>query len=214
VKVLTYDSFGRVLTDSAPSFSLPIGYAGGLADPDTGLVRFGYRDYDPAAGRWTARDPSLYGGGQENLYAYVGDDPIRLRDPLGLFCVGGSAYEGVGGGASICFDESGWGFCGEVGFGVGEEVHVNPFGHPEDFVGLEAEVAAGFGKALGIGAGGTLNAATGCLEGEIGASVAYHQVELVPHPQYKGPKFAATEHGLKEKFEAKLAGKGCTIGEW
>ena len=29
------------------------GFAGGLHDPDTALVRFGARDYDPATGRWT-----------------------------------------------------------------------------------------------------------------------------------------------------------------
>ncbi len=34
------------------------------------LVRFGARDYDPHTGRWTARDPILLNGGQENLYEY------------------------------------------------------------------------------------------------------------------------------------------------
>ena len=52
---------------------LPIGFAGGLTDPDTGLARFGMRDYDPAIGRWTARDPILFKGGQENLYMYCGN---------------------------------------------------------------------------------------------------------------------------------------------
>ena len=28
-----------------------IGFAGGLEDPETGLVRFCYRDYDPEVGR-------------------------------------------------------------------------------------------------------------------------------------------------------------------
>ena len=55
----------------------------------TGLVHFGFRDYDPAAGRWTAIDPALYDGGQGNLYAYANDDPVDFRDPTGLFCVGG-----------------------------------------------------------------------------------------------------------------------------
>src|SRR5438105_4373470 len=60
VKVLAYDSFGVLSQNSNPSFDLPFGFGGGLADPLTGLVRFGFRDYDPAAGRWLARDPLLF----------------------------------------------------------------------------------------------------------------------------------------------------------
>jgi RHS repeat-associated protein len=58
-------------------------FAGGLYDPDTGLVLFGARDYDAQTGRWTAKDPILFGGGQENLYAYVGNDPVGSIDPSG-----------------------------------------------------------------------------------------------------------------------------------
>jgi RHS repeat-associated protein len=62
----------------------PFGFAGGLHDPETGLVRFGARDYDPATGRWTARDPILFAGGSANLYQYAGGDPVNRVDPLGL----------------------------------------------------------------------------------------------------------------------------------
>jgi RHS repeat-associated protein len=48
-----YDEFGNVLADSAPG-TQPFGFAGGLYDRDTGLVRFGARDYDPSTGRWAA----------------------------------------------------------------------------------------------------------------------------------------------------------------
>jgi uncharacterized protein RhaS with RHS repeats len=50
------------------------------------LVRFGARDYDPYTGRWTARDPILFAGGQSNLYAYVNNDPVNGVDPTGLAC--------------------------------------------------------------------------------------------------------------------------------
>ena len=70
--------------DSAPAFDLPIGFAGGLADPATGLVRFGWRDYDPVTGRWTAKDPTFFTGSPTNLYGYAGNDPVRLRDWNGL----------------------------------------------------------------------------------------------------------------------------------
>jgi RHS repeat-associated protein len=62
---------------------IPFGFAGGLYDPDTGLVRFGARDYDPQIGRWVSKDPSLFRGGQANLYVYAGNDPINYRDPTG-----------------------------------------------------------------------------------------------------------------------------------
>ena len=80
---INYDEFGRVLSDTNPGFQ-PVGFAGGLYDPDTGLVRFGARDYDAFTGRWTARDPILFEGGQSNLYAYVGNDPVNRTDPEGL----------------------------------------------------------------------------------------------------------------------------------
>jgi len=85
VKRIDYDSFGNVILDADPSFRIPIGFAGGLYDADTGLVRFGVRDYDPAIGRWTAKDPIDFAGGDVNLYEYVENDPINLFDPLGLF---------------------------------------------------------------------------------------------------------------------------------
>ncbi|MCH2039483.1 MAG: RHS repeat-associated core domain-containing protein [Saccharospirillaceae bacterium] len=62
---------------------MPFGFAGGLQDTDTGLIRFGYRDYDPETGRWTARDPIGFAGGDTNLYGYVLSDPINLVDPNG-----------------------------------------------------------------------------------------------------------------------------------
>lgn len=83
VKRIDYDAFGDAITDSAPGFALRVGFAGGLKDPTSGLVQFGLRDYEPASGRWTSRDPILFDGGQTNLYAYVGDDPINAVDPDG-----------------------------------------------------------------------------------------------------------------------------------
>lgn len=84
VKTVAYDTFGRVRSDSAPSFFLPIGFAGGLTDPVTGLVRFGMRDYDPTTGRWTTRDPAGMSSGQADPYGYVGNDPVIHTDSSGL----------------------------------------------------------------------------------------------------------------------------------
>src|SRR5690606_22853285 len=81
---IDYDEFGRVTTNTNPGFQ-PFGFAGGLTDDIPGLVRFGARDYDPVTGRWTAKDPILFTGGDPNLYGYASRDPVNRIDPLGLF---------------------------------------------------------------------------------------------------------------------------------
>ncbi|MEM9187622.1 MAG: RHS repeat-associated core domain-containing protein [Myxococcota bacterium] len=87
VERMTYDEWGNV-TSSLGAFSTqPFGYAGGLHDIDTGLIQFNARDYDPVTGRWTAKDPAGFGGGDSNLYAYVGNEPVNHLDPLGRFSI-------------------------------------------------------------------------------------------------------------------------------
>lgn len=81
---MDFDEFGNVLADASPGFQ-PFGFAGGLYDRDTGLVRFGARDYQPDTGRWTSRDPIGFEGGDGNLYGYAGGDPINGIDPDGTF---------------------------------------------------------------------------------------------------------------------------------
>jgi len=79
---LVYDEIGIVLHDTNPGFQ-PFGFAGGLYDRDTGLVRFGVRDYAVGTGRWTAKDLIGFTGGDTNLYGYVSNDPLNLLDPYG-----------------------------------------------------------------------------------------------------------------------------------
>jgi len=78
---LRYDEFGVVLEDTNPGFQ-PFGYAGGFYDTDTGLVRFGARDYDSATGRWLAKDIIGFSGGV-NLFGYP-QDPINFVDMTGF----------------------------------------------------------------------------------------------------------------------------------
>jgi RHS repeat-associated protein len=80
---IDYDEWGNVVADSNPGLQ-PFGFAGGLYDRDTGLVRFGARDYDPHTGRWLRKDPIRFRGGDTNLYAYAAGNPVTLSDPLGL----------------------------------------------------------------------------------------------------------------------------------
>jgi RHS repeat-associated protein len=100
---VAYDEWGKLICraqpnnapDCAPDGSgscnetkcekvVPFGFAGGLYDEDTRLIRFGARDYDPEVGRWVSKDPILFAAGQGNLYVYVGNDPVNLRDASGL----------------------------------------------------------------------------------------------------------------------------------
>ncbi|NQX62604.1 S-layer homology domain-containing protein [Paenibacillus qinlingensis] len=148
VKELRYDSYGGLQSDSNPLFELLIGYAGGLEDRDTGLVRFGFRDYDPVSGRWTARDPILLESGQTNMYAYVNNNPIMFRDPCGQLCVGASVYAVVGIGGKVCITEEGVSACGDTGFGVGLGLEVSPF---EDIAKNELSLEAMAKLTAGIG---------------------------------------------------------------
>ncbi|HEX3047918.1 MAG TPA: phospholipase D-like domain-containing protein [Bacillota bacterium] len=84
---IAYDSFGKVLEDSNPGYT-PFGFAGGLYDYRTELVRFGARDYHPETGRWTSEDPIGFLGGDFNFFTYVGNDPVNFVDPSGLSGIG------------------------------------------------------------------------------------------------------------------------------
>jgi RHS repeat-associated protein len=83
VQEMEYDEFGNVVFDTNPGFQ-PFGFAGGLYDSATRLVRFGMRDYDPQTGRWTTKDPVGFVSGDPNVYAYAFGDPINVRDSSGL----------------------------------------------------------------------------------------------------------------------------------
>ena len=74
-----FDAWGnRTLITGAGDF-MPFGFAGGQFDGDTGLTRFGARDYDPGVGRWTSKDPIRFEGGV-NLFGYAELDPVNLID--------------------------------------------------------------------------------------------------------------------------------------
>jgi RHS repeat-associated protein len=153
-QALEYGPWGELLSDSNPGFQ-PFAFAGGLHDKDTGLTRFGARDYDAEAGRWTARDPLLFEGGQLNLYQYASGDPVNRIDPTGLVSIGFSAYAGVGGGLELSWvPGQGFSFCGQAGFGVGGGLEVKPFGGlAESGLSFKEEItASAMGTKMKVGA--------------------------------------------------------------
>jgi len=85
VQAMQYDSFGNLLSVRGNVVRLPLGFAGGLYDADTGLTRFPWRDYDADTGRFTALDPLGKKGGDKDWYGYCVDDPVNRVDVWGLF---------------------------------------------------------------------------------------------------------------------------------
>ena len=79
------DASGRILADSA--VANPWLFTGYRYDSETGFYFALNRYYDPRAGRFISRDPAgswydPYAIG--NAFAYVGNNPATLMDPLGL----------------------------------------------------------------------------------------------------------------------------------
>jgi RHS repeat-associated protein len=121
---MDYDAWGKITYDSNPGFQ-PFGYAGGIYDPDTGLTRFGARDYDAEVGRWTAKDPILFEGGDWNLFAYVSGNPVNYIDRNGLNPLTG-AWAGAGAGSA--FGPVGTVVGGLIGAGAGAWIGWNVIG--------------------------------------------------------------------------------------
>ena len=81
IQTMRHGPWGEVEDDSvANTFSrVPFGFAGGIYDEVTGLVRFGAREYDARTGRWLSKDEARFGGG-ENFFEYAGGDPVNRVD--------------------------------------------------------------------------------------------------------------------------------------
>ena len=56
----------------------------GVIQEPTGLYYMRARYYDPILGRFISEDPISFAGGDVNLFAYVGNNPINFVDPWGL----------------------------------------------------------------------------------------------------------------------------------
>ena len=80
-RTVDYDAFGQVLSRNAAIDTPHHLYNGKPRDPMTGLVNYGFRDYDPRQGRFTTVDPIRDG---QNWYGYVVNDPLNLIDRYGL----------------------------------------------------------------------------------------------------------------------------------
>jgi RHS repeat-associated protein len=79
-----YDPFGNLLGSEGPQAEAnSYRFSSKSLDQTTGLCYYGFRWYDPNLQRWINRDPIGENGGI-NLYEFVGNDPVKYVDPLGL----------------------------------------------------------------------------------------------------------------------------------
>ena len=88
-----FDGAGGAISSSAIGNSTL--FTGRTYDEGSGLDHYRTRYLDPAAGRFISRDSIGIWGDEENLgngFAYVGNNPASMLDPLGL-----AAGDGIGG---------------------------------------------------------------------------------------------------------------------
>jgi RHS repeat-associated protein len=84
----TFGTFGetplsKYVVNSTPDVMM-YGFAGRSYDRESGLYYMRARMYDPNQGRFVTRDPLGLNAGDDNLYRYVLNNPLKYTDPNGL----------------------------------------------------------------------------------------------------------------------------------
>jgi RHS repeat-associated protein len=80
----TYDSFGRVLTQTNPGTVNDIGFTGREGSVLSDVSYFRARSYEPRLGRFLQEDPIGIRQSSPSGYAYATANPINNADPTGL----------------------------------------------------------------------------------------------------------------------------------
>lgn len=87
VNKYAYDPFGNILgKEETVQPNQPFTFVGqfGVMTETDGLYYMRARYYDAKVGRFISEDPIGFGGGDVNLMAYVGNNPVNFSDPSGL----------------------------------------------------------------------------------------------------------------------------------
>jgi RHS repeat-associated protein len=94
-----YDPFGNTTVSGATN-SNALQYTG-RENEGNGLYFYRARYYSPCTGRFISEDPLGFGGGDENLYGYVFDNPTNLSDPSGMQTGNSGSGNGSGNAPSL-----------------------------------------------------------------------------------------------------------------
>ncbi|SPP63194.1 Rhs family protein (fragment) [Nitrospira lenta] len=179
-----YEPFGKTTVTGSSSNVLQ--YTGREND-GTGLYYYRNRYAMPKTHRFMNEDPLRYAGGDLNVFAYVWNSPIQLRDPLGLLGIGGTAgisggsgngLVGIAGTASVGAGLFGG---GDQGLNVGSFSSVGAFaggplgsiGYPSPDPNVPNWVVGGFG---GIGIGPYITNATSAADLKYTAGTASYDI--------------------------------------
>lgn len=86
VNKYAYAPFGEILNEEEdiPQPFKFVGRYGVMYEESNGLYYMGARYYDPSDGRFISEDPIGFESGEVNLFAYAGNNPMLVIDPLGL----------------------------------------------------------------------------------------------------------------------------------
>jgi len=87
VGAFVYDPFGKVIAHTGASTPFTFVGAYGVIEGAGDIFFMRNRYYDATTGRFIQRDPIGFSGGQSNLYAYVGNNPLIFFDPEGLSAI-------------------------------------------------------------------------------------------------------------------------------
>ena len=155
VNAYAYDPFGKIM-DRQEMVQQPftfVGQYGVMTEPD-GLYYMRARYYDPNVGRFISEDPLGLAGGDVNLYAYVGNNPINRIDPSGLeiWVAVRPAHPPLGWiGANHAYL---WDTTTSRGYGMGGDERVKPaagsYTVVQDSQGLEAKIMTNIRKPQGL----------------------------------------------------------------
>ena len=137
----SYDPFGNA-TVSGASSSNPYQFAGREND-GAGFYFYRARFYQPLFQRFPSQDPLGLMRRNANLYSYVLNVPVDLRDPLGLFCQPGS-NDGSGIGRDVGYFMGGVAISGGPIYGVPVPIWTYPlWGLVGGLIGGELRMSPG-----------------------------------------------------------------------
>jgi len=137
---ITYDSYGKVLTETSPGDGDRFKYVSREYDPEISAYHYRARMYDPQLGRFISSDPLGFRAGDPNLYRYVGNRPTGMTDPSGMAW----SWAAAGAGAAL-------GAIGGFFYGIGHQTVSVIQGNQWNwgYVGSATVIGAAGGAATG-----------------------------------------------------------------